>query len=102
MIDSEFIVKKKKITVLYSFSGTGKSSLATEYGYRFKSKGFVYLLKSDEKNVENVELISFANNLGIYLSDREKIEKYSIIYRIKAKLQNECEKFNSNDRFYMP
>ncbi len=52
------------------------------------------MFKSDKNNFENVELISFANNFGIYLSDREKIEKNSIIYRIKAKLQNEGGKFS--------
>lgn len=47
-IHSVYADDKKKIVVLSSFSGSGKSALANEFGYQFKkSNNYVYWIKSD-------------------------------------------------------
>jgi len=81
-IDSAFNIEKKKIVALHSFSGTGKTSIANEYGYSFKSKGFVYWIKSD-----NGELNFIADDLGIQLTNVEKNDKSIITEKIKSELE---------------
>jgi ATP/maltotriose-dependent transcriptional regulator MalT len=76
-IKEAFTLNNKKIVVLSSMSGIGKSSIVTQYGYNFKSNGFVYWI--DCNNVES-EFSSFSSDLGI----EEKLS----IELIKAKLQN--------------
>jgi hypothetical protein len=93
MIDSTFKKEKKQIVVLNSFSGTGKTSIANEYSYRFKSTGFVYWIKP-----EIGEMNLFASDLGIQLSNEEKQQKSKIIDKIKSNIEgifkDNADKFN--------
>ncbi len=93
MIDSAFNKETKQIVVLNSFSGTGKTSIANEYSYRFKSTGFVYWIKP-----EIGEMNLFASDLGIQLSNEEKQQKSKIIDKIKSNIEgifkDNADKFN--------
>ena len=80
-IKEAFTSNNKKIVVLTSITGMGKSSIATQYGYDFKTNGFVYWI--DCKNVESEFAYFFSDS-------NEKIK----IDLIKAKLDNLKEKFN--------
>lgn len=92
-IDSAFSEEKKKIVVLNSFGGTGKTSIANEYSHRFRSSGFVYWFKPDIG-----EMNLFASDLGIQLSNEEKQQKSKIIDKIKSNIEgifkNNADKFN--------
>jgi len=85
-IDSFLMKENKKVVSLISMSGTGKSSIAYEYGYKFKKNGFVYCIKSDLGNV-HLELINFASDIGIELTDQERQNNDLIISLIKTKLE---------------
>lgn len=81
-IESFLMIENKKVVSLISMSGTGKSSIAYEYGYKFKKNGFVYCIKSDQSNV-HLELINFALDIGIELTDQERQNNDLIISLIK-------------------
>lgn len=86
-IDDLIFKKSRKIILIYSESGYGKSSIALEYGYRYISKNeenhHVYWMKSDRNNLET-EFRSLAIKLGIVV---EKIQdQYGLINEIKDRL----------------
>ena len=74
LIESVYLKEKsKKIVVLSSFAGTGKTTLANEFGYQYKDKqpakySIVYWIKSDNNNADN-EFKELALNLQIKLNE---------------------------------
>lgn len=94
-IESAISIEKKKIIILSSVTGSGKTSLANEFGHHFKKKSFnnhyVYWIKSDGKN-SDIEFQNFAkNDLMININERKMFEKKFIINEIKKKIQNAQE-----------
>ncbi len=88
-IESAISIEKKKIIILSSVTGSGKTSLANEFGHHFKKKSFnnhyVYWIKSDGKN-SDIEFQNFAkNDLMININERKMFEKKFIINEIKKK-----------------
>jgi len=77
----------KKTIVLSSFEGYGKLSIALKYAQEFKLKGFVYWIKSN-KNNSDLELLSFASDIGIYFQNSEKQNSDFVITKITNKLKN--------------
>ncbi len=73
--------------IVSSFSGTGKSALANEFGYIFKKFGYVYWMESDL----DLEFKSFAESLSIE-ANNHKVE--DLINKIRFKLNN-----SSNEKF---
>lgn len=66
-INASFSKDNKKIIVLSSFAGTGKSAIANQFGYMFNDKdecNYVYWMKSDANNLES-EFKIFATELQI-------------------------------------
>ncbi len=52
-IEKNFFELNKQIVVVSSFSGTGKTTVANEFGYQFLEKNpdsYAYWMKSDENN----------------------------------------------------
>jgi hypothetical protein len=80
-----------KIVIISSFAGTGKSTLANEYAYRFliPNNNLVYWFKSDENNLNN-EFINFAEKyLNILLRDPEqKNDRNIIINKINTRIRS--------------
>jgi len=86
----EITFNEKKIVILNSYSGTGKTCLANEYSHLFKSIGFVYwIIRTDIG-----ELNQFAEYFGIELTKEEKQKKHVIYEKIKMKIFNEKNNFN--------
>ena len=55
-------INEKKIIILSSlFGDTG--SIVNQFGYQFKSNGYVYWIRSD------LDFVEFANDIGIQLKD---------------------------------
>lgn len=87
-IDEEFFKNNKKVISLNSFSGTGKTTTAIEFGYRFVEKFkecFVYFMKSDRNNID-LEFKNFASECKI--ADLKSQDKKGLIGKVKEKL---CE-----------
>lgn len=81
---------EKKIVILNSYSGTGKTCLANEYSHLFKSIGFVYwIIRTDIG-----ELNQFAEYFGIELTREEKQKKHVIYEKIKMKIFDEKNNFH--------
>jgi len=86
-IESAFLNENKKIVILSSMPGTGKTTLAIEFGYRFIKLDFrnnrVYWFKSDKDNL-NSEFLKFAeNDLYIKFNDKQKTDKQFVVRQIK-------------------
>jgi len=92
-IESAFFDKNKKIIIISSFPGTGKSTLANEIAYRLTDKRhsnhLAYWVKSDGTN-SDFYFENFAKfELNINLN--EKNDKKFIIRQIKIKLDKATE-----------
>ena len=75
-IDTAFTKENKRLVILSSFQGTGKSSIANEIGHRFNERSlnqFVYWMRSDEDNL-NEKFRQFAFDLEVITED-EKLQK---------------------------
>ena len=79
----------KKIVTLCSFAGTGKTSLANEYGHRFKEKSkksnIVYWIKSDANNSDH-EIQKLASGFNIFLDEKLKTDRDFLARQIRNKL----------------
>lgn len=87
-IDDIFQTKKKFTIFLTSIAGTGKTSVALEYGYRFvenKPNNYVYWMKSDIKNLD-LEYRNFAASLKIKINENDKNE--TIIKQVNDVINN--------------
>lgn len=85
-IDKSF--SHNKVFILSSCAGMGKSTIANEFGYRFKaknSKNYVFWMKSDEKNIES-EFKNFAFNLDILIDHQTNQE--TLVKQISHKLNS--------------
>ncbi len=90
MNEIESALESGKIVIISSFAGTGKSTLANEYAYRFliPNNNLVYWFKSDENNLNN-EFINFAEkNLNIFLIDQQKNDRNIIINKINTRIRS--------------
>ena len=90
-IESAFFVETRKLAIISSFAGTGKTSIANEYGYKFANKtlnkDFVFWIKSDGQNSE-IEFQQLAQiYLEIYLDEKEKSNKELLISEVKFRPQ---------------
>ncbi len=86
-----------------SFSGTGKSSIANEIGHRLNERvfnQFVYLMRSDENNLDG-EFREFAFNLKLITEDQKQKEPTEyIMKKIELKLKSFQIKSNHlNEQF---
>ena len=92
-IEFAFANENKKIIVLSSFPGTGKTTLANEFGYRFTEKSInnhlVYWVKSDGNN-SDYYFENFAK-FDLHIDLSEKNDKHFIIRQIKNKLNKTTE-----------
>jgi hypothetical protein len=92
-IESAFSNENKKIIVLSSFPGTGKTTLANEFGYRFTEKSFnnhlVYWIKSDGNN-SDYYFENFAK-FDLHIDLNQNNDKQFIIRQIKNKLNRTTE-----------
>ena len=90
MEDTFYSSVNKNIIVLRSFPGTGKTTLAKEFGYKFKRKSFndhfTYWVKSDGSNANDYFQKFAQYNLGIHLDRKSKNNQDLLIKQIKNKL----------------
>ncbi len=111
-IESAFFKEDKKIILISSFPGTGKTTLANEIAYRFTDKSvnnhYAYWVKSDDKNSD-----FYFENFAKYelnLNLNEKNNKTFIIRQIKKKLEkatenllfvfDNCDDFKHNENYF--
>lgn len=81
-----FDLDKKQMVVLCSYAGTGKSTVANEFAYRFIKQNycFAYWMKSDEKNLDT-EYENFARQLNLLDSNQNR---EVLIQNVNTKIQN--------------
>lgn len=87
-IENIFLNETKQIIVLYSFAGTGKSTVASEFGYRFKAINknyYSYWMKSDENNLYT-EYAKLAEQMKIEKDASQNSE--SLIRKLNTKLHH--------------
>ena len=93
-IENVFIKENKKsVIVLYSFGGTGKSAVASEFGYRFKSINrnyFSYWMKSDDNNLHS-EYEKLAEHMNLKKDASENSE--NLIQKINTKIKYLDDRF---------
>jgi tetratricopeptide (TPR) repeat protein len=92
-IKSVFFDENKKVVIISSFPGTGKTTLANEIAYRFTDKTFnnhlAYWVKSDGKN-SDFYFENFAK-YELHINLDEKNDKEFIIRQIKITLTKATE-----------
>ena len=92
-IESAFFEEDKKIIIISSFSGTGKTTLACEIAHRFTKKSFnnhlAYCVKSDGKN-SDYYFENFAK-YELHINLNEKNDKEFITRQIKITLEKATE-----------
>jgi len=114
LIESVYLKEKnKKIVVLSSFAGTGKTTLANEFGYQYRDKqpakcSIVYWIKSDNNNADN-EFKELALDLQIKLNEKQMNDPKYIAKQIKNKIYlidynilfifDNCDAFNQIDEY---
>ncbi len=115
-VKSAYFNENKKIVILSSMPGTGKTTLAIEFGHRFieldPKNNRVYWFKSDKDNL-NSEFLNFAeNDLQIKFNEKQKTDQKFVIRKIENTIherQNEekkvlfifdnCDDFKSIDDY---
>ena len=87
-IEETFLTEKKQIIVLTSFAGTGKSTVANEFGYRFKDLNkncYSYWMKSDETNL-HTEYSKLAKYMNIKCDASQSTD--DLIRNINSKIHH--------------
>ena len=73
-IKNAFNKYKKQIVILKSISGTGKSSIATKYGWELVNENLanVFWLKSDDLDNIETSYMSFSKDFDIKIDNKSK------------------------------